>query len=177
MLFDDDEISMAGNSLKLIANSGQLVNLVTEQNMQKLFALYESDDLDTNARLAIGETFVTIAKNIGLRKIFLKYQYHSTLMKYSLQIVDEQDNPNKRLIEISINAIKVLSLICTVKTNRFYIPGETSISERLRKSSFDCGTFTMLHYIIMKLKDGPDYTEIKQLVREKVLNWVELNDL
>jgi hypothetical protein len=73
MLFDDDEISMAGNSLKLIANSGQLVNLVTEQNMQKLFALYESDDLDTNARLAIGETFVTIAKNIGLRKIFLKY--------------------------------------------------------------------------------------------------------
>jgi hypothetical protein len=41
--------------------------------MQKLFALYESDDLDTNARLAIGETFVTIAKNIGLRKIFLKH--------------------------------------------------------------------------------------------------------
>jgi hypothetical protein len=33
MLFDDDEINMAGNSLKLIANSGQLVNLVTDANI------------------------------------------------------------------------------------------------------------------------------------------------
>lgn len=30
MLFDDEEINMAGNSLKLMANSGQLVNLVSE---------------------------------------------------------------------------------------------------------------------------------------------------
>lgn len=67
--------------------------------------------------------------------------------------------------------------VCTVKTNRFYIPGETSISERLRKSAFDCGTFTMLHYIIKNLKDSPSSQEIKQFIREKVLNWVELNDL
>jgi hypothetical protein len=71
----------------------------------------------------------------------------------------------------------VLSQTCTVKTNRFYIPGETSVSERLRKSSFDSGIFTMLHYVIMKLKEGDDYTPLKQHLREKVLNWVELSDL
>jgi len=80
MLFDDDDINMAGASLKLIANSGQLVNLVTEVNMQKMFSLYNSEELVTYARLAIGETFLTIAKNIGLRKIFLKPEYHATLL-------------------------------------------------------------------------------------------------
>lgn len=65
----------------------------------------------------------------------------------------------------------------TVKTNRFYIPGETSVSERLRKSSFDCGTFSMLTYVLKKLKDQAPFTEIKTYIREKVLNWLELNDL
>lgn len=80
-------------------------------------------------------------------------------------------------MEISKNAVLILSTACTVKTNRFYIPGETSVSERLRKSSFDSGIFTMLHYIIMKLKDGAEYSPLKQHLREKVLNFVELNDL
>lgn len=81
MLFDDDEISMAGNSLKLMANSGQLVNLVTDNNIQKLFALYTNKELVTEARIAIGETFFTIVKNIGLRKIFLKPEYHAHLVQ------------------------------------------------------------------------------------------------
>lgn len=51
------------------------------------------------------------------------------------------------------------------------------MSERLRKSSFDSGIFTMLHYVIMNLKEGEDYTPLKQHLREKVLNWVELGDL
>lgn len=94
MLFDDDEIHMAGQALKLVANSGQLVNLVSEVNLQKLFSLYDQDDLVTDARVAIGETFLTIAKNIGLRKIFLKPEYHSILLQNSLKIVEEQDSPN-----------------------------------------------------------------------------------
>ena len=146
--------------------------------MQKLFALYETEDLLTQARLAISEMFITIAKNIGLRKIFLKPENHKPLFKNALMLVEAQSNPNQRLAEISINAIKVLCTVCTVKTNRFYIPGETSISERLRKNSFDCGSFTLLHYIVKYLQDGnPWYAEVKQYIREKVLNFVELNDL
>jgi len=30
----------------------------------------------TEARIAIGETFLAISKNIGLRKIFLRPEYH-----------------------------------------------------------------------------------------------------
>ena len=80
MLFDDEELNIAGASLKLIANSGQLVNLVNETNIQKLFGLYNQEELQTDARLAIGETFLIIAKNIGLRKIFMKPEYHKCLM-------------------------------------------------------------------------------------------------
>ena len=72
MLFDDDDIVMAGNSLKLMANSGQLVNLVSESKMQKLFKLFKDDEVHMHARMAIGDALLTVAKNIGLRKIFLK---------------------------------------------------------------------------------------------------------
>lgn len=81
VLFDDDEIAMAGASLKIIANSGQLVNLVREANFAKLFALYEQEDLLATARQYISETFLLIAKNMGLRNIFFKRQHLHPLMK------------------------------------------------------------------------------------------------
>ena len=96
--FDTDEINMAGQCLKLIANSGQLVNLVTECNIKKLFHLYDQDELLIDARLSIGETFLTIAKNIGLRKIFLKPEYLEILLQNSLKLVEEQDNPSSRFL-------------------------------------------------------------------------------
>jgi len=55
-----------------MANSGQLINLVTEANIRKLFNIYEQEEMVTEARIAIGETFLSISKNIGLRKIFLR---------------------------------------------------------------------------------------------------------
>ena len=79
---------MAGQSLQLMVNSGQLINLVTDQNIQKLFNLYEMEDMVTEARIAISETFLAISKNIGLRKIFLRPDYHSIFMKNSLQLVE-----------------------------------------------------------------------------------------
>ena len=54
-----------------MANSGQIVNLVLEKNIKRIFEVYKSDDVPLNAKLPISETFLIIAKNIGLRKIFL----------------------------------------------------------------------------------------------------------
>lgn len=52
------------------------------------------------------------------------------------------------------------------------------MSERLRKASFDCGIFTLLYFIVIKLKDSPkEFTEIKHMLKEKVLQFLELNDL
>jgi hypothetical protein len=62
-----------------------------------------------------------------------------------------------RLVEISIISIKVLCTICTVRTNRFYVPGESNISERLRKKSFDLGLFTLLQQIYIRIKDNNSY--------------------
>jgi hypothetical protein len=35
----------------------------------------------------------------------------------------------------------------------------------------------MLTYVLKKLKDQAPFSEIKSYIREKVLNWLELNDL
>ena len=69
---EDDDITMAGQSLRMIANSGQLVNLVQDVNISKIFSLYDQEEMHTMIRKTIAETFLAIAKNIGLRKIFLR---------------------------------------------------------------------------------------------------------
>ena len=78
-------------------------------------------------------------------------------MRQSFSVLEAQENPNKRLVEISIISIKVLCTICTVRTNRFYVPGESNISERLRKKSFDMGVFTLLQQIYMRIKDSSSH--------------------
>jgi hypothetical protein len=47
-------------------------------------------------------------------------------------------------------------IVCTVRTNRFHIPGETGIAERLRKRSFDTGTVTLLQHLFAELTSLKD---------------------
>ena len=49
-MFEDKEIVMACQSLKVVANSGQIVNLVQEKNMKRVIAVYESEDLHMKFR-------------------------------------------------------------------------------------------------------------------------------
>jgi len=62
--------------------------LVSDTNLSRLFALYEQDEMQPTCRLAIVESFLVIAKNIGLRKLFLKTSYISPLMKSCLKLID-----------------------------------------------------------------------------------------
>ena len=58
------------------------------------------------------------------------------------------------MFEVNLNAVKILCLVCTVKKNKFYIPGETNLAERLRKRAFDTGIFTLLTYLYQKTKES-----------------------
>lgn len=145
--------------------------------MAKLIHLFDQEELVTQARQAIGDTFVVIAKNIGLRKIFFKPEVHKILMRYALRTLEEQHAHNSRLIEINKCAVRVLCLIGCVKQNRFYIPGETSMAERLRKRSYDCGTYSMIHHVYNNLSAESQLADLKTFIKEKVLNWIELNEL
>lgn len=148
-IFDDKEIIMACQSLKVVANSGQIVNLVLEKNMKRVITVYDSDELHVKFRQEISELFLIIAKNIGLRKIFLNKRLHEILVKNSLSYIDQVKLPKVSLqkLEVFQNAIKLLCMVCTARKTQFYIPGETNLSERLRKRAFDSGTFTLLTYI------------------------------
>ena len=82
----------------------------------------------------------------------------------------------ERTRKIKEETVKLLCLICTVKTNRFYIPGETKLVERLRKEAFDKGIFATLTYLYHHLH-GETLSEIRAYIKEKCLNLIELNDL
>ena len=95
------------------------------------------------------------------------------LLKHAM-IVCESSNRTKSVKE---ETVKLLCMICTVKTSRFYIPGETNIVERLRKQSFDKGIFATLTFIYTSLEKSGGFADIKEYIKEKVLNLLELNDL
>jgi hypothetical protein len=79
--------------------------------------------------------------------------------------------------------VKLLCVICTVKTNRFYIPGETKLVERLRKDSFDKGIFACITYLYKTYSYEEQTTgvcklnDLKKYIKDKVLNLIELGDL
>lgn len=100
-------------------------------------------------RQEISEVFLIIAKNIGLRKIFLNNMLHEVLVKNSLAFLELTNAPkmNPHLTELYQNAIKLLCIVCTARKTRFYIPGETNLSERLRKRTFDSGIYTLLTFL------------------------------
>ena len=127
-------------------------------------------------RLAIVESFNIIAKNTGLRKVFLRTNTLHVLLKHALLICDEKTSSD-RTKQVKEETVKLLCLIATVKTNRFYIPGETNIVERLRKDAFDRGLFATLTHIYKELDKSGRCPDIKKYIREKLLNLIELNDL
>ncbi len=75
------------------------------------------------------------------------------------------------------DTVKLLCVLSTVKTNRFYIPGETNIVERLRKDAFDRGLFAALTWIYRKLETNGNFPDTCKYIKEKVLNLIELKDL
>ena len=77
------------------------------------------------------------------------------------------------------NAIKLLCLVCTARKTHFYIPGETNLSERLRKRAFDSGTFTLLTYIYNELKNVEEnpFKAIRLHIKEQILNYATITDL
>ena len=87
-LFDDEDIHIASLSLKVMANSGQIVNLVQEKNLKRLIKVYDDNEMLASTRIAVAECFFIIAKNIGLRKVFLQTSFHRLLCKNALKLID-----------------------------------------------------------------------------------------
>jgi hypothetical protein len=88
-------------------------------------------------------SFLIIAKNTGLRKVFMKTNTLHLLLRHAFMICSEKD-VSDRTRSVKEDTIKLLCVLSTVKTNRFYIPGETNMIERLRKDAMDKGLYATL---------------------------------
>lgn len=95
-------------SLKTMANSFQLANLIRIDYIGKVFNLFDQDETTLEAREAITNVFIVIAKNMSIRKILFKKEHLVPIMKLCFSILGQQESPNKRLVELSFTAIKVL---------------------------------------------------------------------
>jgi hypothetical protein len=166
---------LATMAIKTLAGSGQVVSMIQERHLMKLIMIYDTSDMPVDVRWAVVESFHLIAKNIGLRKVFMRPQVLHVLLRHSLVLTNEKEL-TERTRKIKEETVKLLCLICTVKTNRFYIPGETKMVERLRKEAFDKGIFATLTYLYHHLH-GEALSEIRTHIKEKCLNLIELNDL
>ena len=96
-----------------------------------------------------------------------------------LKIIDEQGRKKEsRQLDLSLKTIDLIIVCCNVKMNKFYIPGETNISERLRKRALETGAFTLLTYLYDKISStSQQFTDVRNNIRNKMLNWAELKDL
>jgi hypothetical protein len=112
----------------------------------KLILIYDTPDMPIDVRHAVVESFQLISKNIGLRKVFMRPQVLHVLIRHALVLTDEKEL-HERTRQIKEETVKLLCIISTVKTNRFYIPGETKMVERLRKDAFDKGIYAILTYL------------------------------
>ena len=103
------------------------------------------------------------------------------MVRNSLSFIENVNVPkvSVQMLEVYQNAIKLLCMVCTAKKNAYYIPGETNLSERLRKRAFDSGTFTLLTYLFNQLKDveKSPFKQARLHIKENVLNFATMTDL
>lgn len=106
---------MAGQCLKIIANSGQIINLVQEKQMSRLTAVFKNEEIEVKTRVQIGEAFIIIAKNKGLRKIFFQRELLNLLFSLALLVLSEQRKATfSTRMPLIVIAIKLLVIVCTV---------------------------------------------------------------
>ena len=95
-------------------------------------------------------------------------------MNNAIQITSDGQTID-RTREVLEESVKLLCVIASVKTNRFYIPGETNLVEKLRKKSMESGVFALLSYINFTIKESnPSYQVIRKYIKEKSLNMMDM---
>ena len=62
------------------------MNILSDQNIKKLFNLFKSDDLDSKIKLSVVESLHNISTLMNFRKIFLRASNYESLIKYSIKI-------------------------------------------------------------------------------------------
>ena len=83
--------------------------------MTRLLTFYESDEMFLTVRLSIIDAFNTVAKNIGLRRIFLRREFVKVFVDKALKILDEQERKrSSRFCDLYLKTIELLIVCCNV---------------------------------------------------------------
>lgn len=143
MLFDEEEIQMANTCMKLILSKPGFVNLISDTNIEKMFILFENEEVDASVKIILAETLLSLSNMISCRKQFLKSKRYSVLVNQCLNLLEYSDSTSKQA-QISIICLKIVINVCSLSGTRVYIPGESHIASQFRQRSFDFGAYVTL---------------------------------
>jgi hypothetical protein len=90
-----------------------------------------------------------------MRIMFFKVEVIHAIITTALDINDEKD-PSEKKLELFDHLCKLLSTLSSIKSNKFYIPGETSSTDILRKYSMERGLYTCLSLLYHGSKVSKD---------------------
>ena len=83
--------------------------------MSRLTQVFMNEEIEVKARVHIGEAFIIIAKNKGLRKIFFQRELLNLLFSLALMMLSEQRQLTfSTRMPLLLVAIKLLCIVCTV---------------------------------------------------------------
>jgi hypothetical protein len=121
--------------------------------LKKLFQLFGQEEMNKTIKLSMAESLLQISASINYRKFFLRASNYEILVKNCLKIGSE--DPFSPQAQISIICTKILIAVCSLNGSRVYIPGETNLSDQLRKRSYDCGTYAILVFVSALIAQNP----------------------
>jgi hypothetical protein len=97
-----------------------------------MLSITVNKDISRTVKIIFVDSLTMIAKNTGMRHLFLAPSVLHPIIEATLQKLEEKD-PNEEILSIFDSYCKLLCTLSSIKNTKFYIPGETASSDQLRK--------------------------------------------
>lgn len=159
-LFSDDQIQDANTALKMLQQT--LIYNPEDQKpiVRALIRLVGSNEVPLHIRFQIAVNVYLMFKNKVFIRLFIQdpIEAHTTLQPLykTLQescIFEEDYSDNDNMEELYFECINILTLIMSMNSGRYHIPGETLEKNKLRQKAIDAGILVVVVFLLGETKN------------------------
>ena len=174
-LFSDDQIQDANTALKMLQQT--LIYNPEDQKpiIRALIRLVGSSEVPLHIRFQIAVNVYLMFKNKVFIRLFIQdpIEAHTTLQPlYKILqescILEEDYSDNDNMEELYFECINILTLIMSLNSGRYHIPGETLEKNKLRQKAMDAGILAVVVFILGESKNEHLRSYIQEEFAEKV---------
>ena len=159
-LFSDDQIQDANAALKMLQ---QTLNYNPEDQkpiVRALIRLVGSNEVPLHIRFQIAVNVYLMFKNKAFIRLLMQdpieahttlRPLYKTLQETCMQEEDYAENGNME--ELYFECVNILTLIMSMNSGRYHIPGETVENNKLRQKAMDAGILVVVVLILSETKN------------------------